>query len=122
MSSTSACNASASIRRAPSRTSSSINAVPPSRRVSSASAAPGTTVSTGRTFPTGVGAPTLLEGLQVIGRVRPLSLIHRSQALLGELSRGQSSLGLGQLDGQLEPGVLFHVVDLGGVLEVLGRP
>src|SRR3954454_4738972 len=29
-------------------------------------------VSTGRTFPTGVGAPILLEGLQVIGRVRPL--------------------------------------------------
>jgi transposase-like protein len=28
-------------------------------------------VSTGRTFPTGVGAPILLEGLQVIGRVRP---------------------------------------------------
>jgi hypothetical protein len=39
-------------------------------------------VSTGRTFPTGVGAPILLEGLQVIGRVRPLLLIHRSQALL----------------------------------------
>ena len=37
---------------------------------------------TGRTFPTGVGAPILLEGLQVIGRVRPLSLIHGSQALL----------------------------------------
>ena len=33
---------------------------------------------TGRTFPTGVGAPILLEGLQVIGRVRPLSLIHGS--------------------------------------------
>jgi hypothetical protein len=39
-------------------------------------------VSTGRTFPTGVGAPILLEGLQVIGRVRPSSVIHRSQALL----------------------------------------
>jgi hypothetical protein len=29
-------------------------------------------VSTGRTLPTGVGAPILLDGLQVIGRVRPL--------------------------------------------------
>jgi hypothetical protein len=28
-------------------------------------------VSKGRTFPTGVGAPILLEGMQVIGRVRP---------------------------------------------------
>jgi hypothetical protein len=27
-------------------------------------------VSKGRTFPTGVGAPILLEGIQVIGRVR----------------------------------------------------
>jgi hypothetical protein len=39
-------------------------------------------VSTGRTFPTGVGAPILLEGLQVIGRVRPLSLIHRHPIFL----------------------------------------
>jgi hypothetical protein len=39
-------------------------------------------VSTGRTFPTGVGAPILLEGMQMIGRVRPLLLIHRFQALL----------------------------------------
>ena len=45
---------------------------PSRRRGSSASAAPGTTVSTGRTFPTGVGAPILLEGLKMIGRVRPL--------------------------------------------------
>ena len=44
----------------------------PGRRGSSASAAPGTTVSTGRTFPTGVGAPILLDGLKMIGRVRPL--------------------------------------------------
>jgi hypothetical protein len=42
-------------------------------------------MSTGRTFPTGVGAPILLEGLQVIGRVRPLSVIHRSQALLDDI-------------------------------------
>lgn len=40
-------------------------------------------MSTGHTFPAGVGAPILLEGLQVIGRVRPPSVIHRSQALLG---------------------------------------
>ena len=59
---TSACNASASIRRAPSRTISSINLTPSGRRGPSASAAPGTTVSTGRTLPTGVGAPILLEG------------------------------------------------------------
>ena len=39
-------------------------------------------MSKGRTFPTGVGAPILLDGLQVIGRVRPLSVIHRFQALL----------------------------------------
>src|SRR3954469_11267980 len=85
-SSTSACKASASIRRAPSRTISSINAPLSGRRGPSASAAPGTTVSTGRTLPTGVGAPILLDGLQVIGRVRPLlghpqvsSIAHRTR-------------------------------------------
>src|SRR4051794_27930673 len=60
------------MRRAPERTSSSINDVPPSRRGSSASAAPGTTVSTGRTLPTGVGAPILLEHTKITRRVRPL--------------------------------------------------
>jgi hypothetical protein len=39
-------------------------------------------VSKSRTFPTAVGASILLEGLQVLGRVRPLSVIHRSQASL----------------------------------------
>src|SRR5690349_9628943 len=71
------------MRRAPSRTSWSINDDEQSDiPAGSASEPPGTIVSTGRTFPTGVGAPILLEGLQVIGRVRPLHLIHRSQALL----------------------------------------
>src|SRR6185503_1148037 len=65
-------------------------AEPLSRRGSSASAAPGTTVSTGRTFPTGVGAPILLEGLHVLGRVRPSSVTHRSQALLLDV-RGPAS-------------------------------
>jgi len=68
-----------------SRTISSINdneSDPPVGRGPSAAAAPVTAVSMGPTFPTGVGAPILLEGLQVIGRVRPLPLIHRSQALL----------------------------------------
>jgi hypothetical protein len=55
-------HASASIRRAPSRTISSITDEPPCRRGSSASAAPGTTVSTGRSFPTGVAAPTFARG------------------------------------------------------------
>src|SRR5689334_3779847 len=74
------------MRRAPSRTSSSINDDEPlGTPAGSAAEPPGTIVSTGRTFPTGVGAPILLEGLQVIGRVRPLSLIHRSQALLRAL-------------------------------------
>jgi hypothetical protein len=36
----------------------------------------------GRTFPTGVAAPALLEGFKMIGRVRPLLVIHRFQALL----------------------------------------
>ena len=45
-------------------------------------AAPGTTLSTGRTLPTGVGPPALLESLKIIGRVRPLLVIHRFQALL----------------------------------------
>jgi HEAT repeat protein len=39
-------------------------------------------VSTGRTLPTGVGAPILLESLKITGRVRPLQVIHRFQALL----------------------------------------
>ena len=39
-------------------------------------------MSTGRTLPTGVGAPILLDGLKITGRVRPLQVIHRFQALL----------------------------------------
>src|SRR3984893_3741444 len=75
-SSTSACSASASIRRAPSRTMSSItdedspSATLPIR--ASCPAGSGTTVSMGRTFPTSVGAPVLLENLHSItGKVRP---------------------------------------------------
>jgi hypothetical protein len=36
----------------------------------------------GRTFPTSVPAPVLLESLKITGRVRPSLLIHRVQALL----------------------------------------
>src|SRR4051794_14189991 len=54
----------------------------PSRPGSSEPSAPGTTVSTGRTFPTSVPAPVLLESLKITGRVRPALLIHRVQALL----------------------------------------
>ena len=36
----------------------------------------------GRTFPTSVPAPVLLESLKITGRVRPALLIHRVQALL----------------------------------------
>ena len=46
---------------------------------------PGTTVSTGRAFPTSVAAPVLLESLKITGRVRPTLLIHRVQALLRDL-------------------------------------
>jgi hypothetical protein len=67
-------------------------------------------VSTGRTLPTGVGAPILLEGLQVIGRVRPVHLIHRSQALLPS----------GTTNGELWTASRTRTVDpelsLGGVL------
>ena len=39
-------------------------------------------MSTGRTLPTGVGAPVLLEGLKMIGRVRPLLALHRHPIFL----------------------------------------
>jgi hypothetical protein len=42
----------------------------------------GDTLSMGRTFPTGVGAPILLEGLQITRRYDPSLVIHRFQALL----------------------------------------
>jgi hypothetical protein len=44
-------------------------------------------VSTGRTFPTSVAAPVLLESLKITGRVRPLQVIHRFQALLATIAR-----------------------------------
>src|SRR5947209_13881204 len=46
---------------------------------------PETTVSTGRTFPTGVGAPALLEDLQDDREGTTLLVIHRFQALLPAL-------------------------------------
>jgi hypothetical protein len=59
-------------------------------------------VSTGRTFPTGVGAPILLEGLQVIGRVRPLlghpqvsSIARELQDILTDLDKLTSAGLLG---------------------------
>ena len=45
-------------------------------------------MSTGRTFPTSVAAPVLLESLKITGRVRPLQVIHRFQALLGGGDKG----------------------------------
>ena len=42
-------------------------------------------MSTGRTFPTGVGAPALLEGLQDDREGTTPPVIHRSQALLGDV-------------------------------------
>src|SRR5947209_14762247 len=58
---------------------------------------PETTVSTGRTFPTGVGAPALLEDLQDDREGTTLLVIHRFQALLpcGEHNDSQAALGAG---------------------------
>ncbi len=42
-------------------------------------------MSTGRTLPAGVDPPALLQSLKITGRVRPLQVIHRSQALLHDL-------------------------------------
>ena len=42
-------------------------------------------MNTGRTFPTSVAAPVLLESLKITGRVRPALVIHRFQALLALL-------------------------------------
>ena len=44
-------------------------------------------MSTGRTFPTGVGAPVLLEDLKITGRVRPLHAHPQVQALLALLGQ-----------------------------------
>jgi hypothetical protein len=66
--------------------------------ITSASAAPGTTVRTGRTFPTGVGAPILLEHTKITRRVRPLhhhphvpSIARRC----GRVARGSRGSGAG---------------------------
>ncbi|WP_154667139.1 hypothetical protein [Pseudonocardia asaccharolytica] len=103
-----ACNASAGIRRAPSRPIWSINdadarSPPPvgwsSRPLSSSE----TTVNTGRTFPTSLAAPVLLDSFTITGRVRPL-VIHRFQALLLPGSRcaelGCDEAGQGRTCGE----------------------
>src|ERR1700712_5783703 len=61
----------------------SINDADPSgRRGSSASSVPGTTVSTGRALPTGVGAPVFLESPRSPRGYDPPPVSHRFQALL----------------------------------------
>jgi hypothetical protein len=55
-----------SIRRTPSRTTSSSSETPSRTEPSSA-----TTVNTARTFPTGAPSPTMLETHRSLGKVRP---------------------------------------------------
>src|SRR5258706_12894514 len=80
---TSASNAAASIRRAPSRTISSINA-PPSTGPAGASSLLVTTVSTGVPFrPALARGPYSIPGLRTRREGTPPDLIHRFRALLG---------------------------------------
>src|SRR5258706_11932307 len=81
---TSASNAAASIRRAPSRTISSIND-PPSTGPAGASSLLVTTVSTGVPFrPALARGPYSIPGLRTRREGTPPDLIHRFRALLAE--------------------------------------
>src|SRR5260221_2477433 len=83
----SASNAAASIRRAPSRTISSIND-PPSTGPAGASSLLVTTVSTGVPFrPALARGPYSIPGLRTRREGTPPDLIHRFRALLASLER-----------------------------------
>ena len=86
----------------------------------------GTTLSTGRTFPTGVGAPILLEGMQITGRVRPLLVIHRFQALLASTQAdvGLRSCGVPELGSRDATALVDRAADaalVGFVVVLRGR-
>ena len=79
-------------------------------------------MSTGRTFPTSVPAPVLLESLKITGRVRPALVIHRFQALL--LDEGEAVYESSELGGadEIPPAALVEIA-VGVIMQCLAlRP